>query len=340
MSCYWAYHLNIASELELPELLPAQAPPDIVIKFAPIAFEKPDDNPIRRTYASEDGQHLYLIYATVGKFQVNQGREIWIAPEPDVAEEKIRAFLLGPVLGALLHQRGSLVLHASCVVMGVGAVAFMGTAGQGKSTLTSFLHQKGYPLVADDKVVVEINTPVPTVIPGFPLFRLWPDAVTALGLENHQLPQLFPGIEKQVHRLEAGFCPDPVPLTALYLLTAADATNIEPLTGQQAFFQLTRQRYMAPAIQFIGEDPKQFWHVGQVVQRVPIYQLSRPRQFGAMPDVIRCLEAHQENMTLTSPEELTLHAGARDSLGVSYNSREAADKLAQRLKTDQQSQNA
>lgn len=293
MFSYCAYHLNIASELELPELPTTQAQPDIVIQFAAVDFERPDDNWSRRTYASEDGQCLYQIYQGVGKFQVKQGQEIWIDPEPGVTEAKIRAFLLGPVLGALLHQRGCLVLHASCVRMEAGAVAFMGAARQGKSTLTSFLHQQGYPLVADDKVVVKLNTPVPTVIPGFPLFRLWPDAVAALGLENQQLPQLFPGIEKQIHYLEAGFCTDPVPLVALYVLNTADKIEISPLTGQDAFWELTSQRYMAPAIQFIGEDPRQFWQMGQVVQRVPIYQLSRPRRFEVMPEVIRCLEAHQ-----------------------------------------------
>jgi hypothetical protein len=288
---YTAYHLNIASELELPELLTTQAPADIVIKFATIAFEKPDPNSPQRTYPDPDGQGVYQVYAGVGTFKIHQAQEIWLNPLPEAPQDMIRAFLLGPVLGTLLYLRGHLVLHASCVVIGPGAVAFMGVSGEGKSTITSFLNQRGHPVVADDKVLIKTEADGQlVVIPGYPHIRLWPDAVAALGLSNNDLPDLFPGISKKSRRLESEFFNKVVSLSALYVLTSADTVAIEPLRGQQAFLELAQHRYMAPAIPFLGEDAQQFQKIGQITQHIPIYRLSRPRQFECMENVIEQLE--------------------------------------------------
>ncbi|MDS3860491.1 hypothetical protein RIF25_06675 [Thermosynechococcaceae cyanobacterium BACA0444] len=292
MYFYTAYHLNIASELALPELLPTQAPPDITIKYAPVQHPIQELAARPRTYSAPDSPDLFHFYPNVGLFQIHQAREIWLDPLPEAQEDLIRAFLLGPVFGALLYVRGHLVLHASCVVMGSGAVAFMGASGQGKSTLTSFLYQRGYSLVADDKVLVQPSPAgPPVVIPGYPHIRLWPDTVSALGFSLNRLPNLFTGITKKIHRLEAGFCQEAVPLTALYVLTAADTVSIEPLLGQNAFFELTCHRYIAPAIPVLGENPTQFRLIGQVLQQIPLYRLNRPRQFEYMEEVIQGLEA-------------------------------------------------
>jgi len=47
-----------------------------------------------------------------------------VEPEPGAEEAILRLYLLGPVLGILLHQRGFLVLHASVVSMAGAAVVF------------------------------------------------------------------------------------------------------------------------------------------------------------------------------------------------------------------------
>ena len=62
----------------------------------------------------------------------------------------IRVFLLGSCLGALLHQRGVLALHASAIETDQGAVLFMGDSGMGKSTTLQAFIKRGYKMLADD----------------------------------------------------------------------------------------------------------------------------------------------------------------------------------------------
>ena len=57
------------------------------------------------------------------------------APGRDLYESDVRVFLLGSCIGALLHQRGILVLHAGAIHTDKGAVLFTGPWGIGKSTL-------------------------------------------------------------------------------------------------------------------------------------------------------------------------------------------------------------
>ena len=101
---------------------------------------------------------------------------------PRRAVDLLRLYLLGPALALLLHQRGFLVLHASAVSLDGGVVAFLGHSGHGKSTTAATLHARGAAIVADDVVAVDLGAPGgPAALPGFPLLKLWPDAVTALG---------------------------------------------------------------------------------------------------------------------------------------------------------------
>ena len=43
-------------------------------------------------------------------------------------------------ISILLHQRGYVTLHASCVNLGSGAVAFLGDSTAGKSFIAAALH--------------------------------------------------------------------------------------------------------------------------------------------------------------------------------------------------------
>ncbi len=56
----------------------------------------------------------------------------------------------GAVLAAHLTLRGHLVLHASAVRTGSGALAFVGASGMGKSTMATLLCADGHELVSDD----------------------------------------------------------------------------------------------------------------------------------------------------------------------------------------------
>ncbi len=58
-------------------------------------------------------------------------------------DDDVRLFLLGSVMGAVLHYRGVTPLHGNGFVHEGGAVLVLGNMGVGKSTLAAALVKKG-----------------------------------------------------------------------------------------------------------------------------------------------------------------------------------------------------
>ena len=113
-----------------------------------------------------------------------------------VSEEVLRLSILGPAMALVLHQRGTFVLHASCVAIAGRAVAFLGQHAAGKSTIAALLHARGHELVSDDVAAVEFAGEEVWAIPSFPQTKLWSDAARALGMSPETMPQLHPEHEK------------------------------------------------------------------------------------------------------------------------------------------------
>src|SRR5262249_58644811 len=118
---------------------------------------------------------LRLWWPDVATFRVWGGGGIDVEQVSGVEEPVLRLFLLGPALAVLLPQRGRLVLHASAVGIGEGAVCFLGGPGRGKSTIAAALHARGHGLVADDVTVVQLEGDRPITFPRAPQLKLWPN---------------------------------------------------------------------------------------------------------------------------------------------------------------------
>src|SRR2546425_12251788 len=79
---------------------------------------------------------------------------------------------LAQVLPRALSQRGRLVLHASAVATQHGAVAFLGVAGQGKSTLSASFVGRSFPLLTDDGLLLVEHGTMLAGVPSYPEIRL------------------------------------------------------------------------------------------------------------------------------------------------------------------------
>lgn len=203
------------------------------------------------SFATETAGEVFVAHKNIGGFLVRGGREILFACEAEADAGAVRLFLLGTALAVLLHQRGNLVLHASAVAVDGGAVAFLGASGQGKSTTAAALHALGLDLVADDLVPVILsgantlehhprdrnnsaqNVARPTVFPGFPQLKLWPEAAAAL--HASQLHPLHPQTTKRASRISQGFRDQPLPLRRVFVLDAeVEDVNVEDAVGNVA----------------------------------------------------------------------------------------------------------
>jgi hypothetical protein len=225
----------------------------------------------------------------IGTFLVRDGREVLVDPDPDGNEALLQLALLGPVLAALLHQRGDLVLHASAVEIDGAAIGFLGGRGAGKSTMAAALLRRGYPLLTDDILAVSLEDGSPRVLPGFPQLKLWPDAVVALGGDPVLLPLVCEGEDKRAQTV-AEFPPArSLPLACLYVLAGGDTLAIEQLSSRDAFLEVVSNSYGITWLHGVS-GPGQFAARAELVRRVPVRRLRRPPGVDLVAPMTRLVE--------------------------------------------------
>lgn len=292
---YAAYGLILDSEIPLPELIPSSAlAGDLCLRFGPIP-----DNPLEigdqaHCYQNTE-QGMYLYWQGVGSFWIQAGSKVLIDLEADLDEDRLRLFILGAVMGVILHQRDLLVMHASAVAIQGAAVLFMGDKRWGKSTMAAALHAQGHSLIADDVVALEISDSQPIrVRPAFPQIKLWPDAVAGLGQDPDQVPRLAAPFEKRNHLLDKGFMADILPLEQIYVLGQGEQIEIVPLSAQEMIRHLLRNSYVARFGQELLQPngAAHFQRLTTLAQQVPLNRLLRPADLDLLPAVAKRVEVH------------------------------------------------
>jgi hypothetical protein len=291
---YLAYGLCIQSDLRLPELVfHDTSEPDVVVRLG--HFDCPPLEPDADGGASgATAEEAWRVLPEVGRFWVRRGREIVVDLIPEVDERMVRLALLGPALGILLHQRGRFILHASTIERGSQAIAVAAGSGWGKSTLAATLHSRGWGLVADDLTAIAMSPDRPSVVPGFPQIKLWPEAARSLGQTPDTMPQLHPLVDKRAHREIREFAHDPLPLARIYVLAEGPSLEVEPLHQHDAMIQLTRYWYGARfgdrLLRAHGARRVHFLRCATLAQRVTVRRLQRPSDLQALHDLADLVE--------------------------------------------------
>jgi len=297
---YTAYGLGIRSALPLPSLSPREedGPCDIVIRFG--ALRSSASSLLERCIPSTVRPNLrryhekgraYLVYEEGITILIESGRVAVVEAAPDVREAEIQFYILADVLPILLHQRGLFLLHGSAVGIGGSGVLFLGGSGWGKSTLVAALYRRGHVLITDDVAALTWNGSDRTnILPAFPRLKLWPEALIALGERPDPLPKLHPEIEKRTQAVDR-FASEGLPVTQIYVLAEGDETAITPLMGQEAFIALTTHSFMLRILAETEGTVAHFRQCEAVAARTPLFRLTRPRTFAALPDVAQRIEA-------------------------------------------------
>ena len=144
-------------------------------------------------YLWTTNDQLWLHVPEVARYLVSRGESVVVDPDGDPDEDSLRVFLLGSALGALLFQRGYLVLHGNAVRVRDQCLICVGPSGAGKSTLAAEFMRRGHEVLADDVVPVAADC---RILPGFPRIKLWQDAADRLAIETAGLRRIRPQLEK------------------------------------------------------------------------------------------------------------------------------------------------
>jgi hypothetical protein len=289
---YRLFGLNLRSQIDLAGVAPAieaeAADVEVVLGNVPSGDYPPG-------YSATPGGTM-LTVAKVGRYLIREGREIVIEPAEGASERNLRLFLLGSAIGALLHQRGLLPLHANAINLGGRAVAFSGHSGAGKSTIAAWFHDRGYPILADDVCVIGFDEAGRALAyPGIPRLRLWREALEASGRDAGAYDRSFDEMDKYDVPTASDPKNEPLPLEAIYLLRRAEedgAAAIERLTGVDAVDTLISNTYRGGYLRTIGRTAEHLAACLRIVRAVPVFRAKRLWGFERFDEQARHLHDH------------------------------------------------
>lgn len=286
MYYYFAYNCLIKSAFQFPELIPASFDlvqtciPDVTIHFGEVPVEL--ENPTGRGVLYQASANQFLLNLdTVARYLVLNGNEIIVQPTPDALESDRRVFLLGSCIGALLHQRGVLALHASGIGSEDGAILFTGVSGAGKSTLLGELLNRGYHMMVDDVcAVVHDENNIPTILPAYPRTRLWADAAHKLSQDTSQMARTRPSLEKFERQVTDLFWNTPAPLRRIYHLTSTNSNDLrlEPMNRFEIFNTVRHNTYRQVFLDGLEMRKPHFDLVSSVTSSITMRRVLRPNE--------------------------------------------------------------
>lgn len=297
MITYRAFGMYIETKLPLPMLdtCPPHDNPDLLITADEIPRSSPGGILVKR-HAHIKGLEAWLNFTGVGRFWVNNGREIRTTPVPERDDQDWYFHLLGPAFLCALTQRDKLPLHACALLVNGKAVLVLGQSGTGKSTLAIGMDKLGIPVLSDDLCAVSISAEnMIGVSSAYPYVKLhsppdWLMPVRPLWhhAHNRRLKNYF-ALETPV--------PNTVfPLSAVYVLEQGCATTFEHLSVEQAEGELhanTQRRALYRAIK--GAQAHRVW-CQTLAEKIPAFRFSRRYNSGAFFSELQQLIEHASGL--------------------------------------------
>ena len=326
---YRTYGLTLESDLPLsgPSPLPKSVlAPDIQLHFAavpswaaqaqllpitsvrvrPSAFLPGDGSFTVSEFA--DRRFFQLTYGDGTRFLMDRGAtRIWGEPGPGLCHDDLCVYLLGPVMGFVLRQRGNTTLHASALSFRGRAIALVGEAGAGKSTTAAALALRGWPVLCEDVCALEQVSGASQVLPAYPRVCLWPDSVDFLFSSREALPLIVGGWEKRFLALDgtrADFASSCSPLAAIFLFGARSAEDsaprIEPISQREALLQLVQNTYMNWYLDR-GQRADEFDSLTRVVSSVECFRLIPSTDPVHLPALAEIIEKQASRLLSLNP---------------------------------------
>lgn len=277
---YHLYGVTLESDLDLPEVprAPATADPAASIRLGVVETDGLPGGRMLGPYLSAAPRALWFSVPEVARFVVRDGREIIVDPHPFVDEDTLRAYLLGSALGAMLHQRGLIVLHGNAIRIGDGCLVCVGPSGAGKSTLAAEFMRRGYRILSDDVVPVDGKC---RALPGFPRLKLWQDAASRLDICTDALRRVSPNVAKFNYPLsDLAFSTESVPVRWIYALSVSTDSplGIAPVRGMGRLIPLHANTYRFGFLEAMGLQAEHLEGCGRLAGCAAVRVLTRPGQ--------------------------------------------------------------
>jgi hypothetical protein len=289
---YRLHGLRIASEIPLPELSETtDDAAEVVFKLGHVPKTIPHVG--ATTEGGLISEHCALITVPdVASYLVERGFSITIELARNTDLGVMRFYLLGAASVSLLFQRGEFPFHAAAAARHKGAIAFLGFSMAGKSTLCGALSQRGWQLLTDDRLVLRKWDRNYLAVPSVPVLNLTTPSAGSIGIGEDRLLRSTTNYGKRIYRGSDWYVTGSALLRALVFLEWNDCgTRIDPLDSFEALIRLREQVNYESHLRLLQREDAFFELATSLALTVPAFQLSRPKSFSALPEVLDALEA-------------------------------------------------
>ncbi len=285
---YFAYGLGIRSAVPLPDLEERDSPADVVMQFGKVEpFQGIPADALISLQLLEN--RAFFFHRGMGSGEAVGGREIIGDPHEGMDLNLMSFLAQGPGLSVLLHQRGYITLHASCVKVGNLAVAFVGDSGSGKSTTAAAMYVRGHALISEEVTVIDNSGPAPAAYPGHPGLRLLPEGVHHLPGPLGEPIQVDTEDRKGKYLAHQGFPRYATPLQRVYVLSEGACTEIKELNGHRAVYELIKHSYWIRLMH--GFRPSSYFlQCAKLCSQIPVRQLIREKNGSSLPRIAELVE--------------------------------------------------
>jgi len=291
---YFCYGFRIVSDICISELSGAVDPrPTVCDLSVEVAQAQGAEFASLTTgYNLTEPNRITFHLPGLATFVIEDGQRIRVFQSPDADPEHIRAYLLGSAIGAAMHQRGMLPLHASSVRTTQGVVAFSAPRGFGKSTIAAGLWQRGFDMLSDDILALNENASGQfACLRGAPALKLLPDAVSRLDMNGATPKEMNDITGKYYMSIDPVSVSDELPLWRMYFLHEGSQIRIRRLAGPESMAQAVSNIYRPELIGLLNAQRRLLPQMASVVSAASSFSLERPPKCDPV-ELVGVIERH------------------------------------------------
>jgi hypothetical protein len=254
---------------------------------------------VLRVWKTEiNDKFLFRFYDNVEFIIDREGGDIWVNC---MELEAATRHLLFSLPGFLLGLRKSACLQGAAIRGAQGAVALLGKSKSGKSVLSASMAARGFDVLSDDLVALNVVGDTASVYPGYPWICLRPESLQWLGcksFKSNQVQSKWQYLDEtyvtwDLHRVRWSNV-RPSNLEAIYLLAPVEdstcISTINPVPKHKAVVALMEaaQHTRLPCSEFTRQE---FSLMGSIVAAaIPVYKLSYHLSADNLPFLSNLLE--------------------------------------------------